>query len=114
MRLRLLAIWVSLALLLQWSRAQEDNIQEVSIIGGSEGESSDKNEEQATEAKESDVESPGEKQPYMNTTELTTDEKAPMGHVTSSQNMPSNASQVGEMDHRSGDDKIEPDEVSMG
>ncbi|XP_037710287.1 uncharacterized protein LOC119547473 [Drosophila subpulchrella] len=114
MRLRLLAIWVSLALLLQWSRAQEDNIQEVSIIGGSEGESSDKNEEHATESKENGVVSLGEKQPYMNSTELTTDEKEPMGDVTSSQNMPSNASQVGEMDHQSGDDKNESDEISMG
>jgi len=112
MRLRFLAIWVSLALLLQWSRAQEDNIQEVSIIGGSEGESSDKNEEHATESKGNGGEPPGEKQPYMNTTELTTD--GPMGDVISSQNLPSNASQVGEMDHQSGDDKKEPDEISMG
>ncbi|XP_017000081.2 uncharacterized protein [Drosophila takahashii] len=96
MRLRLLAIWVSLALLLQWSRAQEDNIQEVSISGGSEGESSDKNEDQETEMKENGVGLPGESQTFMNTTELPTDDKDSV------------------MGTQSGEDKNQPDEISVG
>ncbi|KAH8351929.1 hypothetical protein KR084_000653 [Drosophila pseudotakahashii] len=106
MRLRLLAIWVFLALLLQWSRAQEDNIQEVSISGGSEGESSDKNEDQGTEMKENGVESPEESQTLMNTTERPADDKDSV--------VGTHGSQEGEMDHQSGENKNEPDKISMG
>ncbi|XP_016963020.1 proteoglycan 4 [Drosophila biarmipes] len=113
MRLRLLAIWVSLALLLQWSRAQEDNIQEVSITGGSEGESSDKNEDHPAKTEESGDESPGGKQPLLNTTELPADDKEPVGGETSSQAMPTDDSQGGEMGHQSGEDKDKPGEVSV-
>ncbi|XP_017069977.2 submandibular gland secretory Glx-rich protein CA [Drosophila eugracilis] len=111
MRIRLLVIWISLTALLQWSRAQEDNIQEVSISGGLEAE--DNHEDQTTDNKENGVEAPSPSF-FTTTTEMPAPDKEPVDAVMGTQDLPSDGSQIKEMEHQSGEDKGEPDVPSLG
>ncbi|XP_052852370.1 LOW QUALITY PROTEIN: uncharacterized protein LOC128262254 [Drosophila gunungcola] len=90
MRIRLLVIWISLTVLLQWSRAQE------------EGELLDKNEDQSTAIKENGVEIAAENQSFMSTTNVPAVDKEPV----EASMVQSDGNQEGEMDHQSGETNV--------
>ncbi|XP_017060875.1 pollen-specific leucine-rich repeat extensin-like protein 1 [Drosophila ficusphila] len=102
MRMRLLVIWISLTALLQWSRAQEDNIQEVSLSGGAEGESPDKDEDPLPG-------SPGESQFLNSTTVMTTGDTKPAEGIMDSLDLPSDDGEVGDVDKKPSDNDKEGD-----
>lgn len=104
MRMRLLVIWISLTALLEWSRAQEDNIEEFSLSGGLAGE---KSENSGIEAGENDTESLGQSHLFLNTTQSPTDDPEPTQELSSIE------SQVGQVGHQSGEDEKEPEITSL-
>ncbi|EDV54719.1 uncharacterized protein DDB_G0284459 [Drosophila erecta] len=116
MRMRLLVIWISLTALLEWSRAQEDNIEEVSLSGGLASENSDNQADQVPgmETSENDTESLGHSQLFFNTTQSPTDDHEPGDASSGTQEIPPNGSQVGQIGHQSGEDEKEPEVTSVG
>ncbi|KAH8334039.1 hypothetical protein KR059_006020 [Drosophila kikkawai] len=96
MRVRLLVIWITLTALLQWSRAQEDNIQEVSLSGGVE--STDPDEQKSPGIKDNMNISPTTDMPEV---------KPLIDSATEPQ--------VEQQDHhQSGEDKMEPADLGLG
>ncbi|XP_016970463.2 mucin-7 [Drosophila rhopaloa] len=91
MRMRLLVIWISMTALLQWSRAQEDNIQEVSLSVAEEGERPEKNEESPS---------------FMGTTDMPAVDKEPVETSIIQQNIPFE----GEMEHHSGETNMDAED----
>ncbi|EDW90351.1 actin cytoskeleton-regulatory complex protein PAN1 [Drosophila yakuba] len=116
MRMRLLVIWISLTALLQWSRAQEDNIEEVSLSGGLAGEDSDNKEVQVPgmETSENDEESLGHGQLFLNTTQGPTEDHEPGDASMATQEIPPNGSQEGQIGHQPDEDEKAPEASSAG
>ncbi|KAH8237808.1 hypothetical protein KR032_002031 [Drosophila birchii] len=106
MRVRLLVIWITLTALLQWSRAQEDNIQDIGLSGGVE--SPDPDEEKPPEIKEDIFTSPTTDMPGVEpVTDAPMDQdhhqseedkqEEPVGFGMGTQDMPSDGSQISVM-----------------